>query len=1023
MRIDEFPKPKGNNGRGIHWSASVYHPTGSILDFWLDELRALNIKWVKLMDDCGGSSVELCTRLLAADIMPVVRLYRPRPNPGYLGGRAEETVRRLVGLGVRYFETNNEPELALEWENDSRPDNWLDIVVDNFIVDADKILGMGGLPAFPAIGLSKGINPARLLIDKGRADLFEKGCWIAIHTYTLNHPLDYPYDAVNQLGAPVSEEDYRRLGPWAWEGQSRELINKWRETDKNPGATVADDASCFLGFQLMNQMVTESLGYAVPIIATEGGPVVGWREDRRYPRLDATAHAEMVVGINDYLQGAIRLNGTACPPNYFSLCHWLIANYRLGYVAPGWETQAWYSDWWNDEFKLQGALPVVARVKAMGSYPIDALKSATIKGSVRRKANLLPLAELEVELLRDGNVVSKAFTSPDGAFSFVGITAGTYALRIGSWGVVQSDLVVKAGVETAVSIELTAGSNSQVGGQLLDVQTSPQAGMPIRLTGNQGALAEALTSADGAFQFAGLPAGVYELGAPGLVVAGITLDGWCSRQVRLTARQAPEKWFALRDKRRVQGDQALLQHSIYGTVTDEEGKPLSGQMMEMSWEGAGSNVQFPTTLTGSDPGRGAGGYSFVITDGRFAVRVAQEPGDVADGLDTARASEADGSVSFEVNFRRAAAASGQIEGQIVGGLPGGEVVLTGQGNTVTQQLNPLGQFLFGGLTAGTYRLELTGLGVIASAAKVPAGGLYRLSFSMRSTITGLVKGAPTGAVAVLQAPPEWGWAHQSEVDSQGRYKFEQLPAGIFRLTVAGQTVSDLVLTGENDVEVPVLTAAASPTGVEPQPVVRQPEELSAAATPKLNEDQPPVAPSSKGHLGGRVLAIGGEAQAGLPVHLIHGDQVLASTTSGLAGEYAFGNLPSGTYAISIGQSDPLVTQLMMPEEGAITQDVLLLPRNGKKITHFLLLPPPAEAGQTRAVFALAVAYLSRVGATAGFSLAEAAQSAQVTLIGDTISPEAEAQLRLAGCQVTRLPGDAYALAEAFERLLAGAGEG
>ena len=26
MRIEEFPRPKADNRRGIHWSASVYHP-------------------------------------------------------------------------------------------------------------------------------------------------------------------------------------------------------------------------------------------------------------------------------------------------------------------------------------------------------------------------------------------------------------------------------------------------------------------------------------------------------------------------------------------------------------------------------------------------------------------------------------------------------------------------------------------------------------------------------------------------------------------------------------------------------------------------------------------------------------------------------------------------------------------------------------------------------------------------------------------------------------------------------------
>ncbi len=126
MRIDEFPRPKGNNGRGIHWSASIYHPTGATLDSWLAQLQAMKIKWVKVLDDSGGSSLELCQRLLAADMMPVVRLYRPEPNPGSIGGREQDTIRRLVAAGVRYFETNNEPDLNVEWKDGQAPANWLE---------------------------------------------------------------------------------------------------------------------------------------------------------------------------------------------------------------------------------------------------------------------------------------------------------------------------------------------------------------------------------------------------------------------------------------------------------------------------------------------------------------------------------------------------------------------------------------------------------------------------------------------------------------------------------------------------------------------------------------------------------------------------------------------------------------------------------------------------------------------------------------------------------------------------------
>ena len=32
MRVEDFPRPANDNRRGIHWSASVYHPAGSAAD-------------------------------------------------------------------------------------------------------------------------------------------------------------------------------------------------------------------------------------------------------------------------------------------------------------------------------------------------------------------------------------------------------------------------------------------------------------------------------------------------------------------------------------------------------------------------------------------------------------------------------------------------------------------------------------------------------------------------------------------------------------------------------------------------------------------------------------------------------------------------------------------------------------------------------------------------------------------------------------------------------------------------------
>ena len=383
-RLSDFPRPPDDNGRGVHWSASVYHPSGDKLQIWINELMAMQIKWVKVLDDGGGSSLEFCQALIKHGMMPVVRLYREAPNPGHIGGREMSTIQRLVQAGVFYFETNNEPDLPAEWKGNSKPSNWLDIVIDNFIIDADFILNVGGLPAMPAMGPGSRDNPIAKVVQRGRRDIFERGAWVAIHNYTLNHPLDYPDDPVNQTGQPlttaeyesfrrwqyshlsyqecvdrgiaISEDDYAKFARWAWDGRPLEAINAQRARDKNPGQTIRQDANCFRGWEAAGNMIYDALGFHVPVISTEGGPVVGWGDDTRYAKMNPTTQADYQLGIARFLQDE-------APEWYFTCCTWLLASIPLGDFNPTWDQMSWYTNAWNLQFGLNGQLPLVRALK------------------------------------------------------------------------------------------------------------------------------------------------------------------------------------------------------------------------------------------------------------------------------------------------------------------------------------------------------------------------------------------------------------------------------------------------------------------------------------------------------------------------------------------------------------------------------------------------------------------------------------------------------------------------------------
>ena len=201
MKLTDFPRPANESRRGIHWSAAVFHPTGSSLDWWIDELLEMNIRWVKLLDDGGGSAKHVCHKLLDKEIIPIVRIYRSRPNPGHLSERDKQTISELVDLGVRYLECNNEPNLPVEWqEGEWQSGGRPEVVMQHWLEDAEAIIGLGGYPAFPALAQSSShsetgsipwyIAAFQWLDEHTHADalnVFENGAWIAVHDAVLNH--------------------------------------------------------------------------------------------------------------------------------------------------------------------------------------------------------------------------------------------------------------------------------------------------------------------------------------------------------------------------------------------------------------------------------------------------------------------------------------------------------------------------------------------------------------------------------------------------------------------------------------------------------------------------------------------------------------------------------------------------------------------------------------------------------------------------------------------------------------------
>ena len=427
MNLQDFPRPSDGSRRGIHWSASVFHPGGSSLNWWINELLDMNIKWVKLLDDGSGSSKQPCQKMLDNDIIPIVRLYRHRPNPGHLDDREKRTIAELISLGVRYFESNNEPNLEVEWKDGEwqaggRPK----LVMEHWLQDANAIVEMGGYPALPALAQcahhgESGSIPwyikAFAWLDENAhdkaQDVFSSGAWIAVHNAVLNHcykdhenewHFEYPDD-------PICQKD-------------------------QPGKTIMQDDNSLIGYRVPAKLLQEHFGLQVPVISTEGGifaPSGGWQQwDSRYPGYDYYGHAERIVAMFEWL----RVNAE---DYFFAMCPWLIANERMGHIDRAWTEDAWY--------RMDYELAVIPAIKAMGPEPapppVLPLERTLRNASWNRRGLAYNPGAAFPTYAREHNLGSPLTPEFDvnwegRAYRVQGFTGAIIYAQVGDWSAIQS---------------------------------------------------------------------------------------------------------------------------------------------------------------------------------------------------------------------------------------------------------------------------------------------------------------------------------------------------------------------------------------------------------------------------------------------------------------------------------------------------------------------------------------------------------------------------------------------------------
>jgi hypothetical protein len=536
MELHEYPRPANDTGIGVHWAPGFASAIGMarIREQWLPEMRALGVKWVKIYNHDGA--LDFAELLLAEGFMPIIRLYRPTPNPGRVSLRDIVHVDSYLRVGARYFEFNSEPDRDSEWKGGRVPANGQDLVAEDTIVNLEAILERGGMPGIPAVSSGSNWDLVGRIIAKGRKDLFEGPVWQALHNYARNRPLDYPYDIGSQEGAAFTERFFETVAneKWdenAWRGRTLADVNRLRMDRATPGASLRDDHGGWLAFQYFDALNRHHLGRSLPLLATEGGYCVGDDSDARYPATTPNLHMAQTLEACRMIMGT-STRYPAAPDYLFCVAFAVLANEQLGGTSAWWERFAWYSQRWPG-----GRLPVVRALQAEPKIVRKWQGNGDGKLISLRGAVLHAHGDQMVVLEREGIQVASAPLDANSRFLMSDLTPGDYTLRIANTTIEQTVSLAADQQDAIVNLDMAAAlesvSRSIVSGKV----DGGAGGAVVLLRHKDGEEFVTMIRDDGSYRFVDVAPGSYSLRLQpeGTRAESLILDGRNQVEVDLAA--------------------------------------------------------------------------------------------------------------------------------------------------------------------------------------------------------------------------------------------------------------------------------------------------------------------------------------------------------------------------------------------------------------------------------------------------------------------------------------------------------
>jgi hypothetical protein len=808
MELHEYPRPANDTGIGVHWCPGYATAVGMnrIREFWLPELKAMGVKWVKIFNHDGA--LDFAELLLAEGLMPVVRIYRPTPNPSRLGVKEVVQIDAFLRSGVRYFEFNSEPDQDSEWRGGRVPANGIDLAVENTIANLEIILERGGMPGIPAVSNGSRWDLVGKIIAHGRKDLFNGPVWQGAHNFSRNRPLDYPYDIGNQEGAAYTYRFYQVVlneawGDNAWRGRTLEDVNRLRRDRCAPGATIADDPACWLAYEHFDTRNRNHLGRSLPILSTECGFLIGEDIDPRYPATTPDLHMAQTLEACRIMMGTSQ-RFKAAPDYYFCTAFWLLANAQLGSTSPWWENHAWYSERWPG-----GALPIVWALKA--EPKIARRAQATEQGELVTLLGTVAHAGEHRIVVLERNGVERARVELDAQsrYQISGLLPGSYLVRLHGTEVAQPVELAPGQREAFLHLDGAQPANTVSRSQISGAVRGGCGAVVSLVRADDGQEWVTMARNDGSFRFVDLPTGQYSLrvNPDGSRVDDVMLDGANQRTVNL----AVAGWgYTIRPV------DNLNIGSIYCSVEGQKHVSVQAHSGDWSSEPVQTGPIPAISPYACEIGPLEAGHYIVTVDGlsdETGKNIQLEARVLVDRKRPPLVEFVSSRVTPDAEPARSS-----ITGRLIGGLPTADTLVLrltdSRGQTLEQELAEDNTFSFTELSPGLYALEVVDHPEIEGTDEITLDGQNQVKVELVAPLRSSATATEVPAHSVISAlAPHAAGQRARLADALGnewsqvvghdeRVDFAALPAGIYTLTIdPGYHQADLKVDGVTGLEV------------------------------------------------------------------------------------------------------------------------------------------------------------------------------------------------------------------------------